>query len=192
MGHGPAWRSRVANLPVVIAMLVLTGCSNGSEEVSLTGEATSVDRKAEQAAGELAQEQIAECMRERGFVVGQDAQGRATSYEIPPGPDGDAQLLDALAECQEGVTLPSHVPASDEELSGLYDLQLERVACLRAQGYEPPPIPSRESYMAERKALAGGRGGAVWDPLDPRALSSQHHDPQELERACPAPRLADL
>lgn len=182
---------RGVTLSILVGVSVLTGCSPGAEEVSPTGATPSVDRQAEQAAGELAQERIAECMSERGFVVGQDADGR-DYFDIPPGPEGDAQLLEALTECQEGQVLPAPVSASEEELRGLYDLELERVECLREQGFEPPTIPSRESYVAERKAISEGRAFVGWDALDPRALSSQGHDPEELDRACPAPRLADL
>lgn len=176
-------------LAVLVGVLSLSGCS--LEPSTPQPAVTSVDRKAEQAAGELAQVRIAECMRERGFVVGRDAEGREF-FDIPPGPDGESKLLDSLAECHGLQVLPSQVPASEEELDGLYDLELTRVECLREQGYEPPPIPSRESYVAERKAVSEGRAMVRWDPLDPQALRSQGHDPQELDRACPAPRLADL
>lgn len=93
-------------------------------EPPLTQESASpsdVDFSAIQAQGDAATERANQCMEERGFVVERFPNGES-SIEIPPGPDGDALLLDTWEECAELAGFPEPVVFSADDLSRMYDL----------------------------------------------------------------------
>lgn len=181
-------------LPAIVVgccAVALGGCaeadSGGEEDAA---ESTSVDRHAIHRQGEEAQASISSCMEERGFRVVLTDDGR-TRYPTPEGEGGDEVLLQNLGECSAAADFPDPPPASRSELSGMYDLQLERIECLKESGYEPAPPPSREKYIEDRQQLDRAGGGVSWDPLDPRSLDADD-DIMELQERCPVPQLIDL
>lgn len=183
-------------LPAVAVLVVvgLSGCSNTVSDDPSTGEtssgSTGVDRREIQRQGEEAQAGIRTCMEERGFAVENGPAGEV-QYLIPEGEGGDEVLLQNLSECEQGVDLPDAPPATREELGGMYELELNRIECLKDNGFEPAPPPSREKYIEDRQQLEQAGGGTVYDPLDPGLLEADD-DIMQLQEACPSPRLADL
>lgn len=192
----------------VLVCLLVTACS-GAEPQSIqpAGEASQpstpdagpgpspesaspsdVDFSAIQAQGDAAVERSNQCMEERGFVVTRFPNGES-QIASPPGPDGEENLLRNWEECDDLAGFPEPVVFSDEDLSRMYDLQLERGECLRAKGWEPAEPPSRQTYIEHYKFLQ--QGGSEEPPYDP-AMDLPPAEANAARDACPEKSLADL
>lgn len=179
-----------AVLPLVLAApFLLVGCSE--DAVGPTPQATSpaVDRQAEIDAGYDAVGRQLQCMQDQGFPVSVDPEGRTW---VDPGTD-ETRFHEAMAACHDEAVFPTPVPASDEELRGIYALELKRMDCLRSHGYEPEPAPSLEVFIDGYRQAASA-GVPPWDPFDPTRVDPalDWEGIQELHEACPDPGLEDL
>lgn len=172
-----------------LTVVLLAGCGVGQQETpggqAGSSVATSVDREAEVEDGLVAVDRLHACMQERGFTVREEPDGRV-SIQTMPGDEGDVLFHQSMEECREQADFPDHVPASDTEIAGLYELQLE---CLEANGYRPEPAPSLEVYVEGYRQAAAAGVAPPWDPLDHRSAGGRLFELLEL---CPRPRLADL
>lgn len=137
--------------------------------------------------GAAANERSLDCLEERGFVVTR-FHGGESSIEIPPGPDGERQLLDAWEECDAAAGYPEVVPFSDKELSKMYDLALERAECLRTNGWDPVEPPSRTLFIEHYQLLqAGASEEPPYDPASRYAPAEQN----AILEVCPQLGLGD-
>lgn len=174
-----------------LVLVLLAGCGAGSQDTATTGETseapTTIDRQAEVEDGLAAVDRLHTCMEELGFTVREEP--GSVSIQPMPGDEGDVMFHESMEECREQADFPVHVPASDTELAGLYELQLERMECLEANGYTPEPAPSLEVFVEGHRQAAAGGAAPPWDPLDHQNAGGRLFELLEL---CPRPQLADL
>lgn len=200
---GRAW-----SLGGVLISLLLVGCSGpGSQFAEPTGPASlprvaeshpagtqesaspsDADFSAIQAQGNAAVERSNQCMEERGFVVTRFPNGES-EIDVPPGPGGEEDLLRNWEECDQLAGFPEPVVFSEDDLSRMYDLQLERGECLRANGWEPAEAPSRQTYIEHYTLLQ--QGGSEQPPYDP-AMDLPPAEANAARDACPEKSLADM
>lgn len=167
------WRECTIFLLCVCA-LINAGCSGPTHETR-----PPVDRLAEAEYRQQYQEFLATCLTDVGFPSELQDDG---AVKIEHGGQVD-EYHAAKAVCQEEFgPLPSAAPPSDAELSKFYDLQVESYECLVAQGLEPVPPPSRETFIATYMT------DEAWDaylPQNPQA-------PFLTSPACPPPQFEDI
>lgn len=160
---------------VLLGTLVASGCSTADSET----EGAPVDRAAEAEYRREYLEFTAGCLTEAGFPSELMPNG---SVKTAHGAQYD-EFRQAGQECdQEFGPLPSAAPASDEELSKFYDLQVESYECLVEHGHNPMPPPSRETYIAQFPT------GQAWDAY----LPAQEGQPYIDDPACPRPQPEDI
>ncbi|USQ81791.1 hypothetical protein NF556_09135 [Ornithinimicrobium faecis] len=201
-------RVRARSLGGVLVALLLVACSGPDpQSAELTGPASStpvvesepavtqesassddVDFSAIQAQGDAAVERSNQCMEERGFFITRFPNGES-EIGVPPGPGGEEDLLRNWEECDELAGFPEPVVFSDDDLSRMYDMQLERGECLRANGWEPAEAPSRQTYMEHYTLLQ--QGGSEQPPYDP-AMDLPPAEANAARDACPEMSLADM
>lgn len=163
----------VGLLPTAI---FLAGCDDPTEEISVTGsdvtdrrttesdEQTVPEGAAEEEQGSSAASLVRTCLEERGFVTRSTENGR-WEVDIPSGGEGQVAAEEALSECMEENEPPAPEPFTDEELSGHYDGLLESASCLREQGWEIDPAPSRQVFIETYPPVGGGAvSEAPWSP----------------------------
>lgn len=101
-------------------------------------------------------------------------------------------MLENWRECEELAGFPEPSVFSDEDLSRMYDLQLERGECLRAAGWEPAEPPSRQTYIEHYQRLQQQEGGSDMAPPYNPAQEYSAGEYNAILAACPEKSLADL
>jgi hypothetical protein len=135
-----------------------------------------------QRAGEAAQERQQDCLESRGVPVERSADGSA---DIGPVEGDDSQLSMTLQEiqlCGARVGFLELHRLSTEQISRLYDENLQTAQCLLEHGHEPAPTVSREDYIRTYDAAQTEANAAPWTPY------STVDDPAALQQ-CPVPTL---
>lgn len=167
------WRA-CAVLSLCVCTLATAGCLGGTPESQ-----PPVDRLAEAEYRQQYQQFLATCLTDAGFPSELQPDGAVKIEHNGQVDDYRA----ARTVCQEQFgPLPSAAPPSDAELSKFYDLQVESFECLVAQGLEPMPPPSRETFIATYMT------DDAWDaylPQNPQA-------PFLTSPACPPPQFEDI
>jgi len=119
------------------------------------------------------------CLSGEGIRV--DPYESGPPWELDPG-DLDDETFSAIRESclRRRGPEPEIVPYTREELSALYDLNLEAKKCLEARGAtvrEPPP---REKWIEDFDSADG-----TWSPFDHRSVALH-------VEACPDPDVYDV
>lgn len=129
--------------------MTVVGCTGGesSQEVESP---THVDRQALRDEDNAWLARQAECLTELGYparVAPELAIGNVQTLWIDPHADPEG-VQQAQLTCEERIGGRPEMPlASDEELSKMYDLELEAYQCLVNHGYQPMEPSTREEYI---------------------------------------------
>lgn len=170
--------------------MAVAGCSAQAEEHEPPTETASPDRAAQWEAVLQAEQRSIDCMAERGLPPTMGDDGRP-QYPGIPGDEGDERLLSALSECSEEAGFPEHTPYTPEEQERLYELEVERIACIETFGVEVvAELPSLETYLAQQQNPQLDPL-AFWDPLAGAEVPAGI-DLMEVQESCPTPGLAQL
>lgn len=125
------------------------------------------------------------CMRGEGIRVERsDEPGRPWRLDL--GGLDDATFQAISSSCRRKVgPFPEIVPTTREELSALYDLNLEAKECLEARGVTVSDPPSREQWIEDNLRVPGPGEPGPWSPFN--SLAAHPH----IE-ACPEPDVYDV
>lgn len=171
----------------LVALVILVGCSTNEDGSSVGGgtqgaasgpgsDSGSPDRAGEATARAEYEDRLFDCLRDQGLRV--DESGEQPEIEA-----ADGQLEAALAACEAILgPEPAVAPATDEEITSLYEQSLEAAACIEALGYSISAPPSLEEYIESyRLSFESGGGPPPWNP---------HSQVQaDVEQSCPQPTL---
>lgn len=150
-------------------------------------EPTTMDRSNDEAAIREYVTKKEQCINEAGFRAEMQDDGGLRIYDPPP---EQKQAWEEVIRACEGTLgpVPGNEPFSTEELSVLYDLQLELGDCLEENGYTVSEPSTRETFIAQYQALQDGEiddGDWPWSPL------MGINDPASIE-VCPQPTGEDV
>ncbi|MFC5999422.1 hypothetical protein ACFP6A_11920 [Quadrisphaera sp. GCM10027208] len=122
------------------------------------------------------------CLQEQGWTVTSTEDG----FEVDVSQGKEKAFQASEAVCKERVgDFPTPAPPTEQEIEGLYALNLKAVQCLKEQGITVEPPPSLELYAQQyRQSLQGGP--APWSPY------ANVENLAAVEGACPQPQLEDL
>lgn len=181
------------SLVMAIVLLAIASCSVESGEGARPGksaptaaEQTSAtqppNREAEARSVAEWTDRLISCLREEGWAVALTEDG----FEVEVGQDNDEAFQASETACTERIgAFPTPAPPTEQEIEGLYALNLKAVQCLKEQGITVEPPPSLELYVEQyRQSLQGGP--APWSPY------ANVENLAAVEGACPQPGLEDL
>lgn len=156
----------------LLGSLLLGACSTPVQESSSTTSLRTVDTTSRT-------DFIVGCLREGGvpaealpdgMVLWQAQEDQLEAF--------DAIEMRCIAEADQRFPVPA-APVTREERSAFYEQLLETAECLRAEGYEPPPAPSLETFLDTYDA-------SPWHPYEsvhPGALEEWYR----INAVCPQP-----
>lgn len=128
-----------------------------------------------------------QCINEAGFRAEMQDDGGLRIYEPPP--EQKQAWEEVIRACEEELgPVPGYEPLTAEQLSILYDLELERADCLEENGYTVSEPSTRETFIAQSRAL---QDGEVDDDDWPWSPSTGINDPESIE-LCPQPSADDV
>jgi hypothetical protein len=189
-GVTPGTGAKVGGAAAALLLFALSACSDGEAAGNRSAASSSVQVTAstyEEYDGLFAEwrDSFVECARAEGLDASVPADGRGIDNgSSPDRPVAEGVGLDR--ECIEQVGLPPQAPPlTDEVLSGLYDLSLAQVQCLRDAGYPVTPAPSREVWIESYTSSS-----PPWLPLE--AVYQTGGDVPAAVAACPDPDPRDV
>lgn len=171
------------------SIFLIGGCASNSQPTaetettmssSGTAQATDVDRQQEAELRSEHDDRMMECMRDQGFDV-EEVDGPDGGWELTNPNVDDETYIKLMSECSSLVGEVPEVPVGPAEAEGMYELVLNLVDCLEAEGISVSEVPSRELWVESMLA-----GEAPWSPYsDPQVYAT-------YAALCPQPTLADL
>lgn len=173
----------------LVTAFVVGGCDSASTE-SEPSAGAQPDRRAEADAHLAADNRIRECLDGQGFTTRSTADG-GWEFDIPAGGEGQAAADRALDDCVAQADAPPPIQPTDEELSKLYDALVNSENCLRENGWDVDPAPSREVFVEDYPSLDGGEGMVDEPPWSPY-LSVPDFSLETAMETCPQPDPVDL
>lgn len=136
-------------------------------------------------AGQAAQERQYDCLESRGVPVERFPDGSAqigpVEGDTPGGPD---QTLREMRLCSAKAGFLELERLGPEQVSQLYDENLQAAQCLREHGYDPAQAVSQENFIKAYNAALAEPSTVPWTPYQ------TINDPAALDR-CPEPSLQD-
>jgi hypothetical protein len=89
----------------------------------------------------------ASCLREEGYYAEAGIDGVATS--APPGQEEPFAIANYVCALKYPIDPRSNIPLNDDQIRYIYDYVTQIMTpCVHAEGYDVPPAPSRESFIA--------------------------------------------
>lgn len=150
-----------------------------------------IDRSNEDELMRAWMEAKAQCHTDQGFPATLQPDG-GIATPVAPGQEDDylavSELCDEIVTEQRGPA-PVDVFFTEDELSVMYDLLLERAECLDEAGYPVTEPTSRERYIEQTLSLYEGAADVV--PWSPSADIPPSSGPDALEQ-CPVPTGQDV
>ncbi len=141
-------RGRVARIVIALSLITpTTGCAAGSgNDDNATGTAAPVSDSSLPESPII--EEFVACLQNRGWDAKRDETGMPAVDNIPD-EQADLQAQDA-DECGEGSgwnTMGQKSTMNNEQLTALYDQEVEEQQCVAALGYETETPPSQQTYI---------------------------------------------
>ena len=121
----------------------------------------------------------ASCLREEGYDAEAGIDGVATS--APPGQEEPFAIANYVCALKYPIDPRSNIPLNDDQIRYIYDYVTQIMTpCVQAEGYDVPPAPSRESFIATYLA------GSPWNCYGLIAQATKSQDEWEyINRKCP-------
>lgn len=170
-----------------LTLILLSSCGGEAPDDSSDPEAM---RAGEVESAVAFQASVMNCLLEDGWPVKPTQGGWGIQYDGPdPGEEVGSRYNQALDRCMEAARpLPVFEPLSENEIRIIFDLNVEQVECLEAEGLTVEEPPSEEAYVATYTASQSGGGVDVWSPYS--QVPAERFE--EVTQACPEPSIVDL
>jgi len=123
-------------------------------------------------------ESNASCLREEGFSAEAGFDGVATS--APPGQEEPFAIANYACALKYPINPRENIELNDDQVRYIYDYATQVMTpCLNAEGYDVPPAPSRETFIATY-----GQEG-FWEPYGLVAQATGGKEWENINRKCP-------